>query len=92
MIDSPNHLYFGDNLDILRQHIADESVDLIYLDPPFNSNAGSVCLWCMPVLLSVAVTTFLHISDVVCLCGLAVRVARCAPEWLCVGSVSLPNA
>ncbi len=34
-----NHLYFGDNLDILRQHIADESVDLIYLDPPFNSNA-----------------------------------------------------
>ena len=36
---SPNHLYFGDNLDILRQHIADASVDLIYLDPPFNSNA-----------------------------------------------------
>ena len=35
----PNHLYFGDNLHILRQHIADESVDLIYLDPPFNSNA-----------------------------------------------------
>ena len=36
---SPNHLYFGDNLDILRQHIDAESVDLIYLDPPFNSNA-----------------------------------------------------
>ena len=34
-----NTLYFGDNLDILRKHIADESVDLIYLDPPFNSNA-----------------------------------------------------
>ncbi len=33
-----NTLYYGDNLDILRQHIADESVDLIYLDPPFNSN------------------------------------------------------
>lgn len=32
-----NTLYFGDNLDILRKHIADESVDLIYLDPPFNS-------------------------------------------------------
>lgn len=30
-------LYFGDNLDILRSDIADESVDLIYLDPPFNS-------------------------------------------------------
>ena len=30
-------LYFGDNLNILREHIEDESVDLIYLDPPFNS-------------------------------------------------------
>ena len=39
MTDSPNQLYFGDNLGILRQHIAEESVDLIYLDPPFNSNA-----------------------------------------------------
>jgi DNA modification methylase len=35
-----NKLYFGDNLPILRQHIADESVDLVYLDPPFNSNAN----------------------------------------------------
>ncbi|MFA7236253.1 MAG: hypothetical protein WC058_05245 [Phycisphaeraceae bacterium] len=34
-----NTLYYGDNLDILRRHVADESVDLIYLDPPFNSNA-----------------------------------------------------
>ena len=34
-----NQLYFGDNLDVLREHIPDESVDLIYLDPPFNSNA-----------------------------------------------------
>jgi adenine specific DNA methylase Mod len=35
-----NSLYFGDNLDILRGgHIPDESVDLIYLDPPFNSQA-----------------------------------------------------
>jgi site-specific DNA-methyltransferase (adenine-specific) len=32
-----NSLYFGDNLDILREHIKDESVDLVYLDPPFNS-------------------------------------------------------
>jgi len=37
--DWKNELYFGDNLDILREHIASESVDLIYLDPPFNSNA-----------------------------------------------------
>ena len=34
-----NRLYFGDNLPILRENIADESVDLVYLDPPFNSNA-----------------------------------------------------
>ena len=34
-----NCLYFGDNLGILRDHIEPESVDLIYLDPPFNSNA-----------------------------------------------------
>ena len=32
-----NTLYYGDNLAILRDYIADESVDLIYLDPPFNS-------------------------------------------------------
>ena len=37
--EAPNRLYFGDNLDILRQYVPDESVDLIYLDPPFNSNA-----------------------------------------------------
>jgi len=39
MTDWKNQLYFGDNLDILRDYIADESVDLIYLDPPFNSKA-----------------------------------------------------
>ena len=33
-----NSLYYGDNLDILRRYIPDESVDLVYLDPPFNSN------------------------------------------------------
>ena len=39
MADWKNKLYFGDNLDILREYVPDESVDLIYLDPPFNSNA-----------------------------------------------------
>jgi site-specific DNA-methyltransferase (adenine-specific) len=34
-----NRLFYGDNLDVLRRHIPDESVDLVYLDPPFNSNA-----------------------------------------------------
>jgi hypothetical protein len=32
-----NQLYYGDNLVVLRERIRDESVDLIYLDPPFNS-------------------------------------------------------
>ncbi len=32
-------LYYGDNLDILRRYLKDETVDLVYLDPPFNSNA-----------------------------------------------------
>src|SRR5918997_3252903 len=33
-----NTLFYGDNLDILREYIADESIDLVYLDPPFNSS------------------------------------------------------
>ena len=35
-----NTLYYGDNLTVLRDHIPTESVDLVYLDPPFNSNAS----------------------------------------------------
>ncbi len=35
-----NLLYYGDNLDVMRLHMKDESVDLVYLDPPFNSNAN----------------------------------------------------
>ncbi len=38
MSDKQNLLYYGDNLDVLRERIEAESVDLIYLDPPFNSN------------------------------------------------------
>ena len=34
MADWKNKLFFGDNLDILREQVPDESVDLIYLDPP----------------------------------------------------------
>jgi len=33
-----NILYYGDNLDVLRRHIKDQSIDLIYLDPPFKSD------------------------------------------------------
>jgi len=35
-----NVLYYGDNLDVLRRHVKDETIDLVYLDPPFNSNAS----------------------------------------------------
>ncbi len=38
-MDAKNKLYFGDNLGILREYVPDASVDLIYLDPPFNSSA-----------------------------------------------------
>ncbi len=39
-MDWRNVLYYGDNLDVLKRHVAGESVDLVYLDPPFNSNAN----------------------------------------------------
>ena len=35
-----NTLFYGDNLLVLREHVADASVNLVYLDPPFNSNAS----------------------------------------------------
>lgn len=35
-----NHLYYGDNLKIMRRYLKDETVDLVYLDPPFNSNSN----------------------------------------------------
>ncbi|UVT31575.1 DNA methyltransferase [Mycobacterium phage Mask] len=38
MVSGVNRLFFGDNLEVLDEHVADESVDLVYLDPPFNSN------------------------------------------------------
>ena len=43
-----NTLFFGDNLEILRQHINNESVDLVYLDPPFNSKADYNILFKTP--------------------------------------------
>jgi adenine specific DNA methylase Mod len=43
-----NRLYYGDNLDVLREHVKDESVDLVYLDPPFNSNANYNILFRSP--------------------------------------------
>ena len=42
------NLYYGDNLEILRNDIASESVDLVYLDPPFNSNANYNVLFRAP--------------------------------------------
>jgi 16S rRNA G966 N2-methylase RsmD len=37
MNTAKNKLYYGDNLDVLQRYLKDESVDLVYLDPPFNS-------------------------------------------------------
>lgn len=41
-------LFYGDNLTILKNEIEDESVDLVYLDPPFNSNANYNVLFKSP--------------------------------------------
>ncbi len=43
-----NALYYGDNLAVLRESIVSESVDLVYLDPPFNSNANYNVLFKSP--------------------------------------------
>lgn len=47
-IPDRNTLFYGDNLRILREYVEDESVDLIYLDPPFNSNANYNVLFRTP--------------------------------------------
>src|ERR1039458_9029099 len=43
-----NQLYYGDNLEVLRQSIKAETVDLVYLDPPFNSQANYNVLFKAP--------------------------------------------
>jgi site-specific DNA-methyltransferase (adenine-specific) len=48
MQENRNILFCGDNLDVLRNEISDQSVDLIYLDPPFNSNAAYSAVFDMP--------------------------------------------
>src|SRR6266700_3066862 len=40
-----NQLFYGDNLDVLHRHIKDESVDLVYLDPPFKSNQDYTAMY-----------------------------------------------
>ena len=37
MSTDKNHLYYGDNYEVLQRYVREETVDLIYLDPPFNS-------------------------------------------------------
>ena len=55
-----NTLYYGDNLTILRDYVKDESVDLIYLDPPFNSKADYNLLFKEPtgVVSEAQITAF----------------------------------
>jgi hypothetical protein len=40
-----NTLYYGDNLMVMREYMADESVDLEYLAPPFNSNRDYIQIY-----------------------------------------------
>jgi site-specific DNA-methyltransferase (adenine-specific) len=47
-VDQHGALFYGDNLDVLRRYVEDESVDLVYLDPPFNSNANYNVLFAEP--------------------------------------------
>jgi 16S rRNA G966 N2-methylase RsmD len=55
-----NLLYYGDNFDILRRYLPDAAVDLVYLDPPFNSNRDyNWRLWALA-----AQTNEGHASDV----------------------------
>lgn len=49
-----NRLYFGDNLHVLRDHLATESVDLIYLAPPFNSKRDYNLLFKSPKAVAAA--------------------------------------
>ena len=46
-----NRLHYGDNLDVLRSSVGDESIDLIYLDPPFNSKANYNVIFAPPKAL-----------------------------------------
>jgi site-specific DNA-methyltransferase (adenine-specific) len=55
-----NKLYYGDNLEVLRQHVKDESVDLIYLDPPFNSRQNIAC--CSPSSTAADESSDVHTS------------------------------
>jgi DNA modification methylase len=47
-MSTKKYLYFGDCLDVLRSNVKDESVDLIYLDPPFNSSENYNILFRSP--------------------------------------------
>ncbi len=57
-IPAKNKLYYGDNLQVLREYIPDQSVDLIYLDPPFNSRQD------YNVLFAEKVVAPLHASQI----------------------------
>lgn len=53
-----NKLFYGDNLDILKRYIPEETVDLVYLDPPFNSNATYNVLFSQPMRTEAASAGF----------------------------------
>lgn len=65
-----NVLYYGDNLGVLRQHVADDSVYLVDLDPPFKSNQDDNFLFAEIGTRSAAqVEAFVAVRDGVAVCG-----------------------
>ena len=52
-----NNLYYGDNLDVMRRRLKDETVDLVYLDPPFNHNV----LFRKPKMASPTIVPSFHV-------------------------------
>jgi len=85
-----NQLFYGDNLKVLREHVKDESVDLVYLDPPFNSRQDYNVLFkehdgtkAASRIIKASSNEGDTVLDPFCGCGTAVAVAqRLNRNWI----------
>lgn len=76
-----NTLYDGDNLDVLDRYVPDESVDLVYLDPPFNSDADYNILFKLGRSHdNLEADSWAQPNLVECFPGRSSRVSRISPE------------